>query len=311
MRNDAGTGDEADAQRESPLHAGDSFQNRDGTQPSAVEPSATESGVHRDTASGDTEDGLPRGGPETAAQQVRVAGVRHQRGRARDERGRAGDARAASLAETASASENSFIRQLEELVAQAHADRAGASADRAAAEHDRSEAEADRAHAARELARVEGELRSAGFDDLTGAYRREAGRLALTREIDRARRSDGRFVIAFVDVDGLKAVNNRDGHAAGDRILETVVREIRERLRSYDLVIRYGGDEFVCGLSGTDPGETEHRFEQIGAAIEAIAGVGISVGWAALSPGDTVDQVTERADAAMLKVKKQRRIPGT
>lgn len=129
------------------------------------------------------------------------------------------------------------------------------------------------------------------------------GRLVLSNEIDRARRLDGRFVVAFVDVDGLKVVNDRDGHAAGDRVLQAVVRAIRSRLRSFDPIIRYGGDEFVCGLSGTDLAEVERRFDSIKVAIKADADVGISVGLAALTAGDTGDQLTERADAAMLEVR--------
>ena len=126
------------------------------------------------------------------------------------------------------------------------------------------------------------------------------GRLAITHEIDRARRSGGPLVVAFVDVDELKAVNDRDGHAAGDRVLQSVVREMRARLRSFDPIIRFGGDEFVCGLGGTDLAEAERRFDLIGVAVEAGAGVGITVGFAALEPGDTADGLTERADAAML-----------
>jgi len=53
--------------------------------------------------------------------------------------------------------------------------------------------------------------------------------MALSNEIDRARRSDGRFVLALVDVDGLKGVNDRDGHAAGDRVLQSVTEAIRIR----------------------------------------------------------------------------------
>ena len=143
----------------------------------------------------------------------------------------------------------------------------------------------------------------AHLDKLTGAYRREMGELALSHEIDRARRSDGRFVLAFVDVDRLKLVNDHDGHAAGDRVLQTVVRAIRLRLRSFDPIIRYGGDEFVCGLGGTDLAEAKHRFDAIGIAIEADTQVGISVGLAALAAGDTPARLTERADAAMLEIK--------
>jgi len=161
----------------------------------------------------------------------------------------------------------------------------------------------DRDNAARIRARLEAELQQAHLDELTGAYRREMGRMALSNEIDRARRSDGRFVLAFVDVDGLKGVNDRDGHAAGDRVLQSVTEAIRSRLRSFDPIVRYGGDEFVCGLGGTDLPEAHHRFIEIGEAIEADAHVGISVGLAALGSADTVDGLTERADAAMLTIK--------
>jgi diguanylate cyclase (GGDEF)-like protein len=127
--------------------------------------------------------------------------------------------------------------------------------------------------------------------------------MALNQEIDRARRADGRLVVAFVDVDGLKDLNDRVGHAAGDRALQTVVSTIRTRLRSFDPITRYGGDEFVCGLGGTDLAETGRRFESIGVMIEADVGVGISVGLVALAAGDTADELTDRADTALLEVK--------
>jgi len=232
----------------------------------------------------------------TARERDMTAAERDRIGRLRDEIGRARDARTADGVRPASASEISLMKQLEELGAEVAADRARAAADRERASR-------DRVDASRERARLEAELRSAHLDDLTGAYRREMGQLALSHEIARARRSDGRFVLAFVDVDRLKIVNDSQGHAAGDRVLQTVVRAIRTRLRSFDPIIRYGGDEFVCGLSGTDLAEAGRRFDSIGVAIEADAHVGISVGLAALAEGDTADQLTKRADAAMLEVK--------
>ena len=197
----------------------------------------------------------------------------------------------------------SLLRELEDLRARTAADRARAAADRA-------RAAADRADTMRERTRLETDLHAAHLDGLTGAYRPELGRLALAQEIDRARRSDGRFVVAFVDVDRLEAVNERDGLDAGDRVLQTVVRAIRTRLRSFDPIIRYGGDEFVCGLGGTGLPEAQRRFEAIGVAIEADARVGISVGLAELSAGETADELTRRADAAMLEVKARRRSGG-
>jgi diguanylate cyclase (GGDEF)-like protein len=214
----------------------------------------------------------------------------------RDEVGHARDLDAPDLTPAAIEAQQALVKELEELRVQAGADRARAAADRA-------RAAADRANAALERDRLEAALRSAHLDELTGAYRREMGRMALSHEIDRARRSDGRFVVAFVDVDRLKLVNDRDGHAAGDRVLQSVVRAIRSRLRSFDPIIRYGGDEFVCGLGGTDLEEAKRRFKLIGEAIKADAGVGISVGLAALALGDSADQLTERADATMLEIK--------
>lgn len=232
----------------------------------------------------------------TANDRDLTATDRDRNAETRDGDGRAPDARVTKLPPAITEPQAALMKQLEEVRAQAGADRARAAADRA-------RAAADRANAARERDRLEAELRSAHLDELTGAYRREMGRMALTHEIDRARRSDGRFVVAFVDVDRLKIVNDREGHAAGDRVLQTVVREIRSRLRSFDPIIRYGGDEFVCGLGGTDMEEAARRFNLIGHAIEADARVGISVGLAALAIGDTADQLTERADAAMLEIK--------
>ncbi len=178
---------------------------------------------------------------------------------------------------------------------------------RSAAAAERERAAQDRAQAAVERARLEHELRTAHLDDLTGVLRREPGQLAIAQEIERARRSDGRFLVVFVDVDRLKEVNDRNGHPAGDRVLQTVARLLRTRLRPYDPIFRYGGDEFVCGLGGMDPDELLERFASISADIHAEAGVSISFGMAALADGDTPDALLARADDAMLRVKARHR----
>jgi diguanylate cyclase (GGDEF)-like protein len=240
----------------------------------------------------------------TAAERDRIADTRDELGRERDRRGRARDARAADVSHTVSARKASIIQQLDELGARAASDRAAAAADRARAAK-------DRAAAGRERSILESELRAAHMDELTGTFRREMGRLALSHEIDRARRSDGRLVLAFIDVDGLKAVNDRHGHAAGDQLLKTVVQAIRSNIRSFDTIIRYGGDEFVCALGGIDLREAQRRFRSVQSAIEAegVPGmrVGISVGMAALAEGEDLDELTTRADVAMLAVKAQHR----
>ena len=85
-----------------------------------------------------------------------------------------------------------------------------------------------------------------------------------------------------------------------------MVQTLRAKLRSYDPIVRYGGDEFVCGLGGMDVPVVETRFESILTAVEAAAGVGVSVGVAALRDDDTADDLIRRADLAMLEVKARR-----
>src|SRR4029077_9506944 len=122
----------------------------------------------------------------------------------------------------------------------------------------------------------------AATDDLTGAMRRGMGLAALQREIDRSRRPNGTgIVVGFFDVDGLRALTDPRGHAAGDRLLGDVVAAIRERIRSYDLVFRYGGDEFVSVLINVDLAQAERTITDIRANVMARTGQhSISVGLA-------------------------------
>jgi diguanylate cyclase (GGDEF)-like protein len=122
----------------------------------------------------------------------------------------------------------------------------------------------------------------------------------IQREIDRAGRSDGRLVLAFVDVDGLKAINDAQGHAAGDQLLRDVVVALRAGLRSYDLVVRYGGDEFLCALSGYNLQAARRRFDEVARNLkERSPGASVSMGLAALENPETLDELTARADVAL------------
>ena len=187
------------------------------------------------------------------------------------------DARAASLEETLARFDPSAANELAEI---------------------RLQEAAEREDAARERARLEAELIVAYRDDLTGALRREMGRLALANEIARARRGDGRFVVAFVDVDDLKGINDRQGHAAGDEALVSVVVAMRDHLRSFDPIARYGGDEFVAGVGGMHLPDVERRFALIESELRE-AGIGISVGFAELKDDETADELMARADQAL------------
>ena len=154
---------------------------------------------------------------------------------------------------------------------------------------------------------VELEARVA-LDDLTGVLRRGPGMATLAEEIDRARRLSLGLAIAFVDVDGLKAVNDSQGHTAGDAVLRAVATTLRRGLRSYDLVMRYGGDEFVCVLFGADCGGAERLLGDVREDIEeATEGCSVSVGLAELEPDDDAETLIRRADNALLRERSRRR----
>jgi GGDEF domain-containing protein len=118
------------------------------------------------------------------------------------------------------------------------------------AARDREAAARDRRHAARDRQSASHELANRGIDSLTGVMGRRVGLAAVQSEMDRSERAGEPLVLAFVHTVGLKAINDTQGHAAGDRVLEDIAGCISDDLRSYDLVTRVGGDEFVCTLSG-------------------------------------------------------------
>lgn len=182
----------------------------------------------------------------------------------------------------------------------AAADRAHAGDDRARAAEDRGVAAIDRSRAALDREQAKGELEKAQHDDLTGFFRLGLGTVVLQREIDRSRRSSGRMVLAYCDVDGLKQVNDEQGHAAGDALLKGLAEAIRSRLRSYDPVVRIGGDEFVCGLSETDLEQAGRIFRHIQDDFATQkSGASVSYGLAALRPQDSLATLLERSDRAL------------
>jgi diguanylate cyclase (GGDEF)-like protein len=139
----------------------------------------------------------------------------------------------------------------------------------------------------------------AAVDDLTGALRRGAGILAMQRETARFRRFGGKGVaVIFIDVDGLKRINDTEGHAAGDAMLRQVVGAIRERIRAYDLVIRWGGDEFVCVLPDATREEAVRTLADIEKGVRArTGGRSVSTGLAALEADDDAATLVSRADS--------------
>jgi diguanylate cyclase (GGDEF)-like protein len=179
-------------------------------------------------------------------------------------------------------------------------DATDAAADRRSAARDRAAAALDRQAAALDRKRAADYLRRTYRDALTGALRREVGRDRLVEEVDRAERTRAHLTVAFLDVIGLKGVNDEQGHSAGDHLLAMVGQALRDGLRSYDVVVRFGGDEFVCLLPDSSRAEASRRLSEVNATLGTLhPGAKLSVGLASLREGDTADALIERADREM------------
>jgi diguanylate cyclase (GGDEF)-like protein len=177
-----------------------------------------------------------------------------------------------------------------------------AAADRQQAAEDRDHATSERLRALADLEALAGQLAIAALDPLTGASTRAAGLLDLDHELDRCRRTNAPLVVAYVDVVGLKTVNDSDGHAAGDELLKHVVALIAERLRPYDLIIRLGGDEFLCVVSNMVLADARERFNVIVTELAAEPKPeALTVGFAQFTGADTTAELIARADGELLE----------
>jgi diguanylate cyclase (GGDEF)-like protein len=146
--------------------------------------------------------------------------------------------------------------------------------------------------------RLERLREAAAVDELTGALRRAAGLAALEREVRRAHRfEDRKLVVAFVDLDNLKVVNDTRGHAAGDAVLRELAAALRRRLRAYDLVIRWGGDEFVCSLPGAGLEAAQRALDDIRTEVFARTDCTFSAGFDELGVDGDAASLVARADA--------------
>lgn len=148
------------------------------------------------------------------------------------------------------------------------------------------------------------QLEAAYHDGLTGTWLRQAGLRLLEQELDRAARTDSPLSIAFVDLDGLKTLNDTAGHAAGDAALVSVARALLAGLRGYDHVVRWGGDEFLCILPAVTRDAAVGRMVDVRQALLAApARYSISLGVVERHAGEAADALVARADEALYRAR--------
>jgi two-component system cell cycle response regulator len=152
----------------------------------------------------------------------------------------------------------------------------------------------------------------ATHDALTGIWSRGAAMDMLQRELERALRAQASTGVLMLDLDRFKNINDTRGHLGGDGVLQEVAQRIAQTVRTYDVVGRYGGEEFLIVLPGCDSDQTQETAERIRTAVAGspfqVAGseifATVSIGGAVASPGKvSAKEILVQADAALYRAK--------
>lgn len=159
-------------------------------------------------------------------------------------------------------------------------------------------------HEVRRCERLELEAET---DALTHLYNRRAWDRLMANEEERCRRYGHPAVVMVIDLDGLKQLNDAQGHAAGDELITRAAHALRLAAREVDIVARLGGDEFgiigvECGLAGGDSLLIRTRIALAEARVKASVGIGVR------TPPEGLMGAWEEADRLMYQEKKQRSI---
>lgn len=158
-------------------------------------------------------------------------------------------------------------------------------------------------------------LKKAYTDPLTQTHNRTSFEDTIKREMSLATRNATSLSLIFLDIDHFKAINDTYGHECGDTTLVLGTKWIKESLRNSDMVFRYGGEEFVILLNGTDAGGAELLAERVRVSIAShtiafgmqTLKITASLGVSTLRANDTLESFVQRADKAMYIAKNRGR----
>ena len=157
--------------------------------------------------------------------------------------------------------------------------------------------------------KVERALRDQALrDPLTGVHNRRAGESVLARAWTEATTDGEPFSVVVADIDHFKPINDTHGHAVGDRVLINVAEALRTSVRASDVLVRWGGEEFLVVAAGCPLQRAQELAERMRAAVadceDQDAGrVTASLGVAEWRVGELVDELVQRADEALYRAK--------
>jgi len=153
-------------------------------------------------------------------------------------------------------------------------------------------------------------------DPLTGIANRRFVEINLAARLEEFRRYGFDFSVLFIDADNFKNINDAHGHSIGDRILKMISATVANSLRSFDIIGRWGGEEFVVLLINTKKEDLYNLADRLRRLVEKSVltldsgetlKITVSIGATAAQQGDTVDLLVERADKLMFESKRRGR----
>lgn len=153
-------------------------------------------------------------------------------------------------------------------------------------------------------------VESASIDPLTGVRNRAAMDSTMKREIGLALRHKTPLSVILMDIDHFKSINDLYGHLYGDQALKAVAQCAEQSIRESDMIFRYGGEEFLILLTGTDLNGAELLAERVRANIESMSPqtdkairMTVSLGVTTLLEGDQINSLFQRMDSALYRAK--------
>jgi diguanylate cyclase (GGDEF)-like protein len=158
--------------------------------------------------------------------------------------------------------------------------------------------------------RTEEVYKLAVLDPLTGLNNRRSGEHRLAEEIARAQRHGRPLTVLLLDLNGLKQLNDKYGHAAGDEMIRQFATRLNKAVRGSDLAVRIGGDEFMVLLPECKLEEVRHVLSRLSGlnvdcGRESVA-LSFSAGWTNYLPGESAEEFLKRADEALYANKRAR-----
>ena len=169
----------------------------------------------------------------------------------------------------------------------------------------------DNSPVVKEKRKLQALRKKAMLDDVTDIGNRRFGQEKIRQAIHEFKRNGRCFGLLFCDIDDFKDINDTHGHQTGDRVLVMTARTLQKNIRSFDIVCRWGGDEFVLIVANVNRDELAEIAEKLCLLIQnsgfdfgsESVNATVSIGGTVVQEGDTKKAVLDRADAKMYQCK--------